>query len=216
MATSSSHRTSAFVPRDERERLLELYVELVAERGFEQVSLSDLALEASADPDQVRGYFGCTEDCALAAFEAFGRQMFTACATAFLSTAGDCPLAARAALGAMLRFMAGVPAAIHFVVTEFGSLGPRAEEARRRCLDLFAEFLGPGFAAARETPPCPQTLSLLIGGGIYELMSRYEREGRLAELPEALPALTYFTVAPFFGVEEARRVSSLPMPTTGS
>jgi hypothetical protein len=57
-----------------------------------------------------------------------------------------------------------------------------------------------------------ERLLAVYAGGIYEVLSRHCLEGRLERLPEALPAITYLTVAPFFGLEEARRVASIGGP----
>jgi AcrR family transcriptional regulator len=198
------------VARGEREQLLAQFAELVAQRGLEHVTLEDVASAAGTRSDTVRRYFETVEDCAVEAVAAANAECFTAAAEAFVATPGDCPLAARAALGAMLRFMASRPAIVHLVVVVYPRLGSRALRRRWRNMDQFAEFLTPGFAAAGEMPPAPEIVSRLIAGGIYEILSRYYHEGRLAQLPEALPAITYLTVATFFGTEEARRVSSLP------
>jgi AcrR family transcriptional regulator len=201
-----------FVSHDEREWLLGLFAELVAERGYEEVKLADLAERAGLDLASVQAYFACEEDCALAATDASTAQCFSAVAEAFMSTPGDCPRAAHAALDAMLRFMASVPAFVQLGLADLPRLSPRAAAHRRGYLDQFAEFLGPGFAAAPELPPQPELISQLIAGGIYEIIAKHLVEGRLDQLPDALPAVSFLTVALFFGVEEARRVASLPAP----
>jgi AcrR family transcriptional regulator len=203
----------SFVPRDQREQLMLRFAELVMERGLEQVTLADLAADADVDLASVRSLFASEQDCALALGDAATQQMFSAAGQAFLSTPGDCPSAARAALDAMLRFFAGSPTIVHMAAVVYPQLGQRAATARHRNMDDFGAFLGPGFAAAGELPPQPETVSRIIAGGIYELVSRYYLEGRLEQLPEALPAVTYFTVAPFFGLEQARRVAMQPSPS---
>jgi AcrR family transcriptional regulator len=204
------------VPRDERDRLLGVFAELAAERGYDEVSLADLAQRAAVGIAKVEGYFESEEDCAIAAADASTEQCFSAVAEAFMSTPGDCPLAAHVALDAMLRFMADIPAFVQLVVVDFPRMGPRGSATRRRFMELYAEFLGPGFAAASELPPQPELVSQLIAGGIYEVITKHLLENRLDQLPAALPAVSFFTVAPFFGVEEARRVASLPAPGAGA
>jgi AcrR family transcriptional regulator len=203
----------SFVPADERERIVAVFADLVAERGMDGLRLEDLAEPSGLDIETVKGYFPTEDECLLAAGEIATDYMFRTAGEAFLSTAGDCPLAARAALGAMLEAMASIPSFMHLAVVEYRRAGERAGAVRRRCMDQFAEFLIPGFAAGSALPPQPEVLSLLIAGGIYEILCTYYLDGRLENLPEALPAITFFTVAPFFGVEEARRVSSLPAPS---
>lgn len=208
----SEQRTvqSGFVARDERERLLAVFADLVAARGLARVTLDDLAAEAEVALEVVRRYFDTVEDCALEAVHASSQQCFSAAAQAFMSSPGDCPLAARAALDAMLRYMAAAPAFAHLAVVEFPRLGERARRQRQREMDLFAEFLGPGFAAAQDLPPSPELISQLIAGGIYAILQRHYHDGRLEQLPEALPAITYLTVVTFFGPDEARRVCGRP------
>jgi AcrR family transcriptional regulator len=208
MEPIAAAESASFVPRTERERLLLSFAELAMAHGIENVTLEHLAKESGVGLDVVHGYFADEEDCALVMGDVAAEQLFSAVGRAFVSTAGDCPLAARAALDAMLRFFAGSPAVVHLAVVEYGRLSVRAAEARHRGMDSLAAFLGPGFAVAGDLVSSPETLSRLIAGGIYELVSRYYLEGRLHDLPEASPAVAYFTVAPFFGLEEAQRVAS--------
>ncbi len=208
----STTQSSSFLVRDQRERLLAAFADLVVERGLAEVSLEDLAARAGVELDTVHSYFDSEEECAFAATQAAAEQCFSAAAEAFMSTSGDCPMAARAALGAMLRYFAGAPSFVHLVVVEHPRLGQRARSLRHRYMATFEEFLVPGFAAAGELPTDPKTLSLLIAGGIFDLLSRHYLDGRLELLPDALPTVAYFTVAPFFGLTEAARVASVRQP----
>jgi AcrR family transcriptional regulator len=203
-------KNPAFVAVDERERLLCIFADLVAANGFEQVALADLAERAGVELGEVESYFQSRVDCALSAGDAVTEKCFSVVAEALMSNSGDDPLAAHAALEAMLRFMAGAPGFIQLVLVEFPRIGARGLARRRRYLDLFAEFLGPGIAAAPDLPPQPDIVGLLIGGGIWEVIAKHLHENRLDQLPQALPAVSFIAVAPFYGVEEARRVASLP------
>lgn len=206
----TASRNPAFVCHNQRELLLAAYAGLVRERGYETVSLALLAEETGIGLDLVRSYFSEPRECAFAACDAASAQMFSSVARAFMGTPGDCPLAAREALRAMLGSMAAMPDFVHLAVAEWPHLGPDAQERRRRYFELFAEFLGPGFAAARGMPVRSEVLSLVIAGGIYEILAKHYYDDRLDELPQALPGIVFITVAPFFGVEEARRVAALP------
>jgi AcrR family transcriptional regulator len=204
-----SRSSGAFIARTEREQIVLAFAELVMARGYSAVTLADVAWATGVDTATVKRYFATTEACAIAASEVATEQLLSASGCALMSTPGDCPVAARAALAAMLRTFAGMRPFVHLAVVEYGRIGGEAVAARHRAMDQAAAFLGPGFAAATEPTPRRETLSRLIVGGIYELVGRYYLEGRLEQLPEALPAVAYFTVAPFFGVEEAHRVASL-------
>jgi hypothetical protein len=49
-----------------------------------------------------------------------------------------------------------------------------------------------------------------IVGGIYATIYRYVAGGRVEELPALLPTLSYFTLVPFVGREEAARELDQP------
>jgi len=110
----------------------------------------------------------------------------------------------------MLRDMAGSPEMTTLAVVELPRLGPLVQAQQRSMLELFCEFLGPGFAAMGRPAPDPPTISLCIGGGIEEVIRDHALRGCLHELPDALPAISYVCVSTFFGIDEAMRVSALP------
>ena len=111
--------------------------------------------------------------------EAATQQTFSRLAESFMHIAGDCPLVAHLALAAMLRDMAGSPEMTYLATVELPRLGPLVQAQQRSMLDLFCEFLGPGFAAMGRPAPDPPTVSLCIGGGIEEVVRDHALRGRL-------------------------------------
>jgi len=47
-----------------------------------------------------------------------------------------------------------------------------------------------------------------IAGGIFELCLSYALQGRIGELSELVPRMSYFALAPFIGADEAALVAT--------
>lgn len=199
-----------FVPADEREELLLAFADLVYERGYDLVRLGDVPERAGLPPESVDRYWKTEEACVLDALQAGAEQTFAAVAQAFMSAPGDCAAAAHRSLAVLLGFMAASPALASLSILAPGVLSPRAAARHKGVLDVFAEFLGPGFAAMGHVPPRPELVSQIITGGIFEILRRHALERRLHELPDALPAVSHVCIAAFFGLDEAARVGALP------
>jgi AcrR family transcriptional regulator len=200
---------ATFVPGDERERLLMVFAELVYERGYELVRLTDIPERADVELETVLGYWESEEDCVLDALQAGAEQTFAAVAQAFMSDPGDCAGAAHRSLGVLLEFLAATPALASLSILVPPTLSPRAAARQKSVLDVFGDFLGPCFTAMGRPPPCPALVSQVITGGIFDVLRRHALDRRLDELPAALPAVSHVCVAAFFGLEEAARVGGL-------
>ncbi|MBF6621308.1 MAG: TetR/AcrR family transcriptional regulator [Patulibacter sp.] len=199
---------STFVPVDEREEFLLAFAELVYERGYELVRLTDVAERRGVPLAAVEAYWASEEACVIDALQTGTEQTFAAVARAFMSSPGDCAAAAHRSLEVLLRVLAASPALASLSILVPPMLSPRAASRHTGVLDVFAEFLGPGFAAMGHAPPQPEIVSQIVTGGIFEVLRRHAVERRLHELPAALPAVSHVCVAAFFGLDEARRVGT--------
>jgi hypothetical protein len=139
----------------------------------------------------------------------FTRQLFHRAAVAFMGAEGDGPLALHAALASILTDAAAAPELTYMSVIELPRLGPPAHERHARMIGLFGELLASGLASMDHRPPNPETLTLCLGGSVWETIRRHAAERRLHELPEALTGLSYVCLSTLFGSQEARRVNAL-------
>jgi hypothetical protein len=144
----------------------------------------------------------------MASVASFTRQLFQRAAVAFMGAEGDGPLALHAALAAVLADVANAPEMTYMSVIELPRLGRPAHERHARMIELFGELLTAGFAAMDRPPPRPETMALCLGGCVWETIRRHAAERRLHELADALPAISYVCVSTFYGLDEARRVST--------
>jgi AcrR family transcriptional regulator len=201
---------STFVPHDQREELMAAFAAVVYEQGYAATRLADVAQHASLPAETVTSYWPSEAECLLDTVQTATEQSFSRLAECFMSLTGDCPTVAHRTLASMLRDMAGSPEMTFLAVVELPRLGPLVHEQQRNMMDLFCEFLGPGFAAMGRPAPDPPTVSLCIGGGIEEVVRDHALRHCLHDLPDALPAISYVCICTFFGIEEATRVSALP------
>ena len=205
--------TSSFAPQDEREQLMAAFALMAYERGYGATRLADVADRAGIPVASAQAHWTSEVDCLLETAAASTRRLFARVADVFMGAADDPAFAMHAALGAMLRAMADAPELVHLSVVELSGLGPLVRERQRRMLDLFSDFLGPGFAARGLALPDREIVSLAIGGGIWRIVRRYALQRRLHDLPEALGAISYVCVSTFFGTDAALRVAALPADT---
>jgi hypothetical protein len=137
---------------------------------------------------------------------AFTRQLFTRTADVFMDASDDPALALHEALGSLLRDLAAAPEMTYMSTVELPRLGPLVHDRHHRMLDLFSDFLQPGFAARGVALPNPEIVSLCITGGLWRIVRQHAIDRRLQELPESLPAISYVVLSTFFGVQEALKV----------
>ncbi len=184
---------------------------LVYLQGFGRTSLEEVARSAGLPAEAIDEYWTDETACLIETVDTATGQAFSRMAEVFLDTADDCPIAAHRALATLLSDMANAPEMVHLTVVELPRLGRIAREHRARMLDLFCEFLAPGFAAVGHPIPDAEVVSVCLGGGVWETVRRLSVERRLHTAPDLLPAISFVCISTFFGTEEAVRVSQSPV-----
>ncbi|MFA4927934.1 MAG: hypothetical protein WC558_05420 [Patulibacter sp.] len=208
---TSSRTGSSFIAETERERLLAAFGRAVYADGLEGTHLADVSRNAGFDSSVAASYWQDETACLIDAVDVATSQAFSRVAQAFLSTRGDYAVAAHHALATLLSDVAACPEMVYLTVVELPRLGPVGHAQQARIVDLFCEFLLPGFAATNHPIPDPEIVTMSLGGGVWETVRRLAVERRLAALPAELPAISFVCISTFFGPEEALRVSRMPV-----
>ena len=198
-----------FVPRNERERLMVAFADLVLERGYACTDLTHLAHATGAPLAEIAALWSSEEECAIATLDACAERVFSRVAQTVMHTGADYPSAAHQGLRALLCDLAGMPAMVHLAVIELPHASAATRDRAERWFAQFAEFLGPAFAARETSTPDVELVRLMLGGGLLGVLRQHALERRVSQLPEALPAISYMCLSTFFGVDEARRVLRL-------
>ena len=193
--------------RDDRHLLMDAFAEAVARDGLSATQLSDVAQQAGVELDVARALFTDELDCATQALNAWAGRLVVIAAGAFLTSAGDPPLAAHRALEAALGYMATTPALAALVVTDEPDLIPAVSAMRDRYISLFFQLIAVQVPAADQQAPQPLAALEVVLDGVMAVLRRFAQQGRIAELPGELPTLSLQVLTPFFGADEARRVA---------
>lgn len=190
------------VAATQRERLLDGLVRTVAERGYQHATVSDICRAAGVTRPVFYELFSGKEDAFLAAHRHGTGVVIRRMAAAFAAESDWCA-GIRQALDAMLQLLAGTPSFATMAVIEIEAVGPAGRRAREQLLIRFRAFFAevpqlPGGVGVQETVDA-------VVGGVYSAVYRRISSGRTDQLPELLPVLSVFCLAPFLGPAEADR-----------
>jgi AcrR family transcriptional regulator len=205
-----------FVEHNQRERIFDAIANLTAARGYPALSLEDVAAEAAVSLQTFYSHFESKDEAFVATYEVGHARALAVCTEAF--AAGETWVqGVRTAVTALLEFLAAEPSYAHLacvdIIVAFPRLTERVEQARSAYAELLASRLyrlngASGVSGVRES-------SAIVGeaivGGIFELLHDYVARGLTARLPELGDHVTYITLAPFMGSEEAAAALS-PTP----
>jgi AcrR family transcriptional regulator len=193
------------VSESQRERLIAATAELIAERDYAGVPITEIARRASVANRVFYENFKSKEDAFLAAYEAIADHL-TELISAAAAPIEDWPGQVIAALRATIAFFDAEPKlARFFLVAPFISTPKIAAHCRERVAAALP-YLEQGrdlHAGGAELPP--STEDSLLGGVVSQLTrSMLVGPGPLASL---LPDLIEFILTPYLGPREARRLA---------
>jgi len=182
----------------------------VATKGF-AVPLTEVCAAASVSTRDFYVHFEDKEACFMAAFERGAALLQSSVNAAYLQP-GDWPIRIRRGLEVLLHLLAAEPAFANLAIVETLAAGPRARKRIREFVQNFQKF----FADAPSSPdqrPVPEVVSEAVVAGVFGLVFNYVSTKRTTELPDRLPEITYFVLAPFIGAREATMAAGLPAST---
>ncbi|HEV7495819.1 TetR/AcrR family transcriptional regulator [Baekduia sp.] len=196
--------------RDDRRLLMDAFAQAVVRDGLAATRLPDVAQQAGVELDVANALFADELDAATQTLNAWAGQLVVIAAGAFLTAAGDPPLAAHRALEAALHHIARTPALSALVVTDEPGLVPAVSAMRTRYISLFFQLIAVQVPAADQRAGQPLATLEVVLDGVMAVLRRYAQQDRIAELPGELPTLGLQCLTPFFGADEARRVAGSP------
>jgi AcrR family transcriptional regulator len=197
-----------FVIHNQRERLIAGLAEAVAENGYAGTTIAHITRHAAVSRRTFYEHFESKDECFVAAYSAVMAQLQARISTAYEGEE-EWPRAIRAAIAAMLTFLATEPNLARLAMVEVTVAGPVVVER----YDAAVRSLVPYLRAGREGRP-PEVLEHLsdsteeaLIGGLVSLISRRIVAGRAADLEALLPDVVEFLLAPYLGSREAARVA---------
>jgi AcrR family transcriptional regulator len=187
------------VAATQRDRLFDGLVHTVAEKGYVNARVGDICLNAGVTRPAFYALFAGKEDAFIATYRHGVEVLWRVVEAAHASTP-VWPIQVRRGLRSMLQTLAAVPSFATMAIVEIEAVGPSAREERDGLLRRFHQF----FAEA-PTPPAVAHEELVgsIVGGVYATIHRHVAAGDFDGLPGLVPALTYFSLVPFLGRQDA-------------
>jgi AcrR family transcriptional regulator len=193
-----------FVAENQRERLLNGVVEVVAERGYNAATISSITAAAKISRRTFYEYFEGKEDCFAAAYEMIEAHVLDS----MLAAPGadePWPDRVRARLGALLEVLSRDAAVARCFLIEPLAAGGEVAARYREAMQLLAGALRP------EPPPSELNMEVrdqALIGGIATLIVRRLNSAGATRLPDLLPDLVELALAPYVGRQEAKRLAA--------
>jgi AcrR family transcriptional regulator len=190
------------VKRDQRERLQNAIIELIAERGYQAVRILDLTKLARVSRPTFYSLYDDKEELFLSAYDEIAQRTAKTVIEAY--EAQDAPkVRLRAAIRSFAELATATPEAMSLMVLGAFGAGPKAIERRNHTLRALEHSIhvsrdgAPGAAGARgrasgktggsgpaRTQETGEDLTVkVILGGIREVTAARLRQGRVGELP---------------------------------
>jgi AcrR family transcriptional regulator len=197
-----------FVVHNQRERLIAGLAEAVAEKGYGGTTIADITRHAAVSRRTFYEHFEGKDECFVAAFDTVTEQLRERVEEAF-KTEDEWADGIRAAIGAMLTFLASEPNLARLAMVEALVAGPVVVERYDAAVQTFLPYLNAG----RDGRPkkildrLSESTEEALVGGMVSLIARRIVAGHTEELESLLPDLVEFTLAPYVGNDKAARIA---------
>lgn len=195
-----------FVAKNQRDRLTAGMIAAVAEHGFHEATITQIAAAAGVSRRTFYGYFSSKEECF---FDTFGQvaELLEEAMKGAGEGEGDWPSRVGAELTAMLEVFAANPDLARFALIAPPNAGGDIAARYRELLDRLFAIL----TEAKPPPPGTGEPSRAVAdgllGGIVALIVRKVKVGEGERLAELAPDLLELFLTPYYGQEDAVRLA---------
>ncbi len=193
------------VAESQRERLLAALVQIVADRGYRATTITEIVKAASVSSKAFYENFDSKEACFLAALEAVVAHLHELVGAA-IAPYDEWPQRVVAALRALLEFFEAEPALARLCLVEPVTATPAIAARFRQEVVACVPYLKPGREEREDAATLPESTEDSLVGGLVVLTSRSLLTGG-GPLPELLPDLVEFVLAPYLGPERAKALA---------
>jgi AcrR family transcriptional regulator len=169
------------VKRDQRERLRNAMVELIAEKGYQAVRIVDLAKLARVSQPTFYSLFGDKEELFVSAYDEIAQRTYRAVIEAYGNDDSDRDRLL-VALCAYAELAAAEPEAMSLLVLGAFGAGAKALEHRTRSLQALEQRIHAGRDGDPAADPTDLTVKVILGG-IREVTASRLCHKRESELP---------------------------------
>ena len=205
--------TRSSAHQDQRRRILRAIAELVAKRGYGDVTVELVVKRAKVSYKTFYKHFSGKEECFQQLFDSTFEATEKAIRERLAERDGDWSERVVLALGTWIERIVAEPLVAGAVIVEAPTAGAGMQERYERATKAFV----PLFAQGRELHPrgdeLPATIEDTLSGSVF--WSAYQRliVGEADRLPDLLPELAELVLRTYLGQAEAARIArATPTP----
>jgi len=190
------------VTRNQRDRLAAGTIAVVAERGLNDATITQISAAAGVSRRTFYTYFSSKEECFLAAYGTIVEHLRIA-TDAAASEQTEWPRRVGAKLGATLEFLAANPDLARFCLIAPQRAGEEVASRYRNGMGLVVAYLCEGMPPAPATKTPSDAVAVSLVGGMVALVVRKVEADEGSGLPELLPDLLELFLTPYLGRTDA-------------
>ncbi|HEV7527444.1 MAG TPA: TetR/AcrR family transcriptional regulator [Solirubrobacteraceae bacterium] len=194
--------SSEDVAQAQRLRIMFAAAALAAEKGYAATTVADITELARVDRRAFYSLFADKRDAFMAVHE-FGLQEVMAVTAGAFFTGSSWPERMWAAGQALTQFLEANPTIAHLGFVEAYSVGPSAAQRVEDSQAAFTIFLQEGNAYRPNAAPPSRVVLEAIIKSIFEIVYARARTSARPSLSDAVPGMTFLSLAPFIGAREA-------------
>lgn len=184
---------------------------LSSERGYDSVSVADVAERAGGSVADFEHHFPSKLACTVAILEEIAASNLRAVRGAF-DAEPAWPDSLRAAAYAHAEWILANPEKMRFGLLETVWAGELTGALRDSLFGAYIAMIDAGREVAPDPDSIPAFTAEGVVGSITEVITRRLGQGQRQELVELVPEMMYLAVRPYLGEEEARRELTAPRP----
>jgi len=190
---------------------MEAMLDLVFERGYDGVTVEEVADRAGGSLAEFQRFFSSKQDCAVAVLEELAENNLRTVRGAF-DREERWPDSLRAAAYAHVRWILDNPKKMHFGLLETLWAGEMTSALRDNLFRSYIEMVDAGREVAPDPEAVPAYTAEGVVGSITQVVVRNMGKPGGANLSSQVPEMMYLAVLPFLGEEVARKELTLPAP----
>jgi AcrR family transcriptional regulator len=191
----------------QRQRLLAAAAQVLAQRGYAELTVEHIIGEAGVSRTTFYEHFENKRDCVLsahrAAFDRFSGSVISLC-----REKGVWPARLAAAVVLAVDYAAGSPEEARLLLPEAMGADPVLARQARVSADFLVDILRAGRRYSQAAADLPELTERALIGAATSVIGDRLVSGRADSLPELKPQLVELMLLPFVGPEEARRVAT--------